>query len=98
MGFRSVDSLSLSSGDTNDHADGYTDDEIVALARTYASGAYGETPQYIDVDGHDGNTVILHLYNMVSDRASSHTGTIDWLYIDRYTLEGTNLLGNYVHL
>ena len=98
VGFRSVDSLSLSSGETNDHADGYTDDEIVALARTYASGAYGETPQYIDVDGHDGNTVILHLYNMVSDRASSHTGTIDWLYIDRYTLEGTNLLGNYVHL
>lgn len=98
VGFRSVDSLSLSSGETNDHADGYTDDEIVALARTYASGAYGETPQYIDVDGHDGNTVILHLYNMVSDGAFSHTGTIDWLYIDRYTLEGTNLLGNYVHL
>ena len=73
-------------------------DEIVALARTYASGAYSETPQYIDVDSHDGNTVILHLYDMVSDGATSHTGTIDWLYIDRYTLEGTNLLGDYVHL
>jgi hypothetical protein len=98
VGFRSVDSLSFSGRETNDHADGFTDDEIVELARTYASGAYGETPQYIDVDGHDGNTVILHLYNMVSDGASSHTGTIDWLYIDRYTLEGTNLLGEHVHL
>ncbi len=98
VGFRSVDSLSFSGGETNDHADGFTDDEIVALARTYASGAYSETPQYIDVDSHDGNTVILHLYDMVSDGATSHTGTIDWLYIDRYTLEGTNLLGDYVHL
>ncbi len=98
VGFRSVDSLSISGWETNNRANGYTDDEIVALARTYASSAYGETPQYIDVDGHDGNTVTLHLYNMVNDGASSHTGTVDWLYIDRYTLEGTNLLGEYVHL
>ena len=98
VGFRPADSLSFSAGVTSSQPDGYTDDEIVARAWDYAARTYVDQPQHIEVDSHDGDTVTLHLYNLVTDDATTHTGTIDWLFVDRRTLEGTNIVGESVHL
>lgn len=62
----------------------YTDNELCEMAKRYYSSIHGQEPPIVKVEGHDGNEVIIHLYEVVND----HTATWDWYYIDRTTGKG----------
>ena len=72
----------------------YTDDEICQLALDYCENTTGFRPPLAEIDSQEGNTVNIHLYENMED----HTATVDWYYLDRETLKGTNILGEEISL
>lgn len=73
---------------------GYTDDDLIYYARRYYGSRKNWVPEFIEVDSTEGDTVTLHLYDVVD----YHTTTCEWYYIDRKTGKGTDFSGNEVYL
>ena len=66
----------------------YTDEELCIMAKAYCNNVNGFVPPIVEVDGTDGDDVIIHLYSIVND----HTATTDWYTVNRYTAKGKNVL------
>lgn len=85
-------------GVTNLNADDFiflSDDEIEGLLRLYIRDtADGYEPQFVEADGFDGNTVNVHVYDIIDD----HTATYGWFYINRLTAKGDNFIEEPVDL
>lgn len=85
----------------DNESESYTDWELVEMARAYYILKHGSewVPPIIEVDSRDGDTVTIHLYEMVEFAdGSGHTATSDWYYVNCHTGEGENLLGVRVDL
>ncbi len=74
---------------------GYSDDELCTMALRYYASSSNYRPEHAVVDGTDGNTVSIHLYD---DTDGTHTATSAWYFIDRMTGKGENVIGNAVDL
>lgn len=75
--------------------EGYSDEELCNMARTYYTKHYEYTPPIVEVDNiTDDGKVMIHLYEVVED----HTATSDWYMVDRKTAKGTNILGEEINL
>ena len=74
---------------------GYSDDELCSMAIRYYASSSNYRPDHAEVDGTDGNTVSIHLYD---DTDGTHTSTSAWYYVDRMTGKGENVIGNPVDL
>jgi uncharacterized protein YjdB len=66
--------------------------DILKLVKKY------QNAPVIKVDGYDGNTMIVHLYEIVGKGAEAHTATWDWLWIDTKTLYAQNFVGDTIDL
>ncbi len=79
----------------NELGQGYSDGQLCDMARQYYQYIYsGAVPEFVMVDHVEGDTVVIHLYDIVD----GHTATYDWYNVDRYTAKGTNLLGEAIDL
>ena len=65
------------------------DTQLCQIASDYYYNHYGIRPPCVRVDDYDGDIVILHLYETMSD----HDATWDWYYVDRNSGETTNFMG-----
>lgn len=77
-----------------DGFDFYCDRELIKMADAYlrSNGMY--IPNHIALDGEENNVVSIHLY----DETEDHIATVNWFYIDRFTGEGEDFLGQRVDL
>lgn len=66
--------------------------DILKLVKKY------QNAPVIKVDGYDGNTMIVHLYEIAGKGAEAHTATWDWLWIDTKTLYAQNFVGDTIDL
>lgn len=80
--------------DSETHHVNYSDQDLCNWALHHYEQNYGYTPKCVEVDGYEGNVIIIHLYDIVSD----HTATLDWYYIDRETGHGYNFFDEAVDL
>ncbi len=72
-----------------------TDDELCELARQYYERTTSKpAPEYVDINGEDGDMVDVWLYNVVTD----HAVTMSRYIVNRYTGEGTDAQGMWVSL
>lgn len=71
---------------------GHSDEELCDMAREYYQYMNPDAlvlPRLVvDVDHTEGDTVLLHLYEVVDN----HTATYDWYTINRNTASGTDFL------
>lgn len=75
---------------SNERNDYYVDDDqLCQLASDYYYAHNGVRPPCVRIDGYDGDIVMIHLYEAMSD----HDATWDWYYVDRNTGETTNFMG-----
>ncbi len=65
------------------------DTALCQLAGDYYYKHNGTRPPIVRIDSYDGDIVVIHLYEALYD----HDATWDWYYVDRYTGETTNLMG-----
>ncbi len=70
------------------------DTQLCQLVSDYYYERYGIRPPCVRVDNYDGDIVIIHLYEAMSD----HDVTWDWYYVDRNTGETTNFMGESFNL
>ena len=75
-------------------ANGYTDDDLITLARRYYGSRSNWVPEFCYVVSIEGDTVTLHLYDLVDN----HTASCSWYYIDRKTGKGWDLFDEPVDL
>ena len=73
---------------------GFSDDELIMMARAYYGSRTNHIPEFIDVESETDGIVTLHLYDLFD----GHTSTADWYYVSRQTGKGTNLLEEPVNL
>ena len=75
---------------------GHSTSELEEMALIYYTKKYNYKPSHAEafVDEKDENIINIHLYDIVDD----HTATVDWYAVDKYTAEGTNILGEEVDL
>lgn len=75
---------------------GHSTSELEEMALIYYTKKYNYKPSHAEafVDEKDENIINIHLYDIVDD----HTSTVDWYAVDKYTAEGTNILGEEVDL
>ena len=75
----------------NQNSNGSTidDDQLCQLASDYYYAHNGVRPPCVRIDGYDGDIVMIHLYEAMSD----HDATWDWYYVDRNTGKTTNFMG-----
>jgi len=80
-------------------AKGYTDDEILKLAKKHF-GNNGEENQTKTGEGSvEGDIVNIHIYENVDDgNGEGHTATYNWYYISKKTGKGEDFYGNKVDL
>lgn len=80
-------------------SNGYTNEQLCEMARSYyykTSGGY--SPKYVEIDQDKGNTVVIHLYNVVNDGPrAGHTATAAFYEVDRHTGKGQNIT-NYTEV
>jgi|GEM_PF-6879987 len=70
-------------------------DELRMLVEAYYSGNHdGYVPSQIDLEPQEDGTLAIHLYDIVDD----HTATVEWYYIDPWTLKGTDFAGNAINM
>ena len=71
-----------------------TDGNLINMARKWCeANNNGSSPEYVEIDGTQGNNVTIHLYDVVIDdevTGAGHTATWYWLTIDRTTGKGTD--------
>ncbi len=72
----------------------YDEDDLQYLAMQYYSSRHNWIPQFIDVDKVEGDTVTLHLYDLID----GHTSTAEWYYVSKQTGKGKNFLEEEVDL
>lgn len=65
------------------------DTTLCQLAGDYYYKHNGTRPPIVRIDSYNGDIVAIHLYEALYD----HDATWDWYYVDRYTGETTNLMG-----
>ena len=71
----------------------WTYDELCVAAANYSGAPISE----VDHEDEDGN-IIIHCYEIVDNGDEVHTATVDWLTVDPFTTEATNVLGETVYL
>lgn len=77
----------------------YSNDELCEMARQFCKARGDYVPQYFIVDIENGNSVTIHLFDIVRDgETSSHTATSDWYEVDRNTGRGTDFFGKAIDL
>ena len=69
-----------------------TEDSILNLVSYYMNAPI------IEIDGYDGNIMIVHLYEIVDNGDEVHQATWDWLWIDTETLYAENVAGTTIDL
>jgi len=74
--------------------EGYSDEQLCEMALAYYVKYNNYTPEHVQVDMVEGDTVIIHLF----DSIDGHLATCDWYYINRYTASGTNIMEEEIHL
>lgn len=80
-------------------AKGYTDDEILKLAKKYFDNNGEENKATVEIDSVEGNIVNIHIYEYVDDgNGEGHTATYNWYYISKKTGKGEDFYGNKVDL
>ena len=80
-------------------AKGYTDDEILKLAKKYFDNNGGENKATVEIDSVEGDIVNIHIYENVDDgNGEGHTATYNWYYISKKTGKGEDFYGNKVDL
>ena len=80
-------------------AKGYTDDEILKLAKKYFGNNGEENKATVEIDSVEGNIVNIHIYEYVDDgNGEGHTATYNWYYISKKTGKGEDFYGNKVDL
>ena len=67
----------------------YEDTWLCERSCDYYEKYHGIRPPCVRIDSYDGDIVIIHLYEAMSD----HDATWDWYYVDRNTGETTNFMG-----
>ncbi len=78
-----------------DTSEGYSDQELLDMALDYYERENSYRPGGADIDGRDGDTVTIHLYDDMGD----HLATSGWYDIDCKTGKGTDgIFGNEVDL
>lgn len=75
---------------------GHSINELEEMALRYYQEKYKYKPSRVEafVDPKNDEIINIHLYDIVDD----HTATVDWYAINKYTAEGTNILGEKVDL
>lgn len=75
---------------------GHSTSELEEMALIYYTKKHNYKPSHAEafVDEKDENIINIHLYDIVDD----HTATVDWYAVDKYTAEGTNILGEEIDL
>ena len=80
-------------------AKGYTDDEILKLAKKYFGNNGEENKATVEIDSVEGDIVNIHIYEYVDDgNGEGHTATYNWYYISKKTGKGEDFYGNKVDL
>lgn len=80
-------------------AKGYTDDEILKLAKKYFDNNGEENKATVEIDSVEGDIVNIHIYEYVDDgNGEGHTATYNWYYISKKTGKGEDFYGNKVDL
>ena len=80
-------------------AKGYTDDEILKLAKKYFDNNGEENKATVEIDSVEGDIVNIHIYENVDDgNGEGHTATYNWYYISKKTGKGEDFYGNKVDL
>ena len=80
-------------------AKGYTDDEILKLAKKYFGNNGGENKATVEIDSVEGDIVNIHIYENVDDgNGEGHTATYNWYYVSKKTGKGEDFYGNKVDL
>lgn len=84
----------------NGSNEGYSNEELCDMAKEYYEKATGNrAPEYIEIDGGDGDIVNIHLYNIVDNGSDDqHAVTHDWYMVNRADATGENITGNYIDL
>ena len=78
---------------------GYTDDEILKLAKKYFGNNGEENKATVEIDSVEGDIVNIHIYENVDDgNGEGHTATYNWYYISKKTGKGEDFYGNKVDL
>lgn len=72
----------------------YTDQELCDMALLYRAATAPYTPAIAEIDHTSGNTVTIHLYDIVQN----HTATYAWYTVDRDSGIGTDLNGVAIDL
>lgn len=78
--------------------DGYSDAELIKMAEAYYTRKNGVKPPSVAIDSSDGNMVLIHLYENVTNEDEAHTATWDWYNVDRTTGKGEDILGNSIDI
>lgn len=85
----------LSDNQVEESGEYLSDEKLCELARIYYEKTTSSpAPEFIQVDGENGNMVSIWLYQDFGD----HVATIDWYTVDRYTGKGQNTLGESIDL
>ena len=80
-------------------AKGYTDDEILKLAKKYFDNNCKENGDTVEIDSVDGDTVTIHVYEYIDEgNGEGHTATYNWYYISKKTGKGEDFFGNEIDL
>ena len=80
-------------------AKGYTDDEILKLAKKYFDNNCKENGDTVEIDIVDGDTVTIHVYEYIDEgNGEGHTATYNWYYISKKTGKGEDFFGNEIDL
>ena len=80
-------------------AKGYTDDEILKLAKKYFGNNGGENKATVEIDSVEGDIVNIHIYENVDDgNGEGQTATYNWYYVSKKTGKGEDFYGNKVDL
>ena len=80
-------------------AKGYTDDEILKLAKKYFDNNCKENGDTVEIDSVEGDIVNIHIYENVDDgNGEGHTATYNWYYVSKKTGKGEDFYGNKVDL
>lgn len=80
-------------------AKGYTDDEILKLAKKYFDNNGEENKATVEIDSVEGDIVNIHIYENVDDgNGEGHTATYNWYYVSKKTGKGEDFYGNKVDL
>lgn len=80
-------------------AKGYTDEEILKLAKKYFDNNCKENGDTVEIDSVDGDTVTIHVYEYIDEgNGEGHTATYNWYYISKKTGKGEDFFGNEIDL